>query len=173
MIRLIELYEIGKRFSMVNLLRRIELHKMTADLDFHLGQLPLMEYIIRNEGCTQREIADTLKVTPASIAISTKRLQKAGMILKKTDESNLRCNKLYATKRGTELSLNCRDRFNEFDKKLFAGFSDQELLVMKDHLDRMIKNISDGHEVDMGIFAFAALKHEMKKNNLKKRQAYD
>lgn len=168
-ILLVKLYEIGRRFSMLNLLRRIELHRATTDVGLHLGQLPVMEYIIRNEGCTQIEIADTLKVTPASIAISTKRLQKAGLIQKKTDENNLRCNKLSATQKGIELSQNCRDRFNEFDKKLFAGFSDQELLIMKDHLDRLMNNIADGQEADIGMFAFAALENKIKKANMKKR----
>lgn len=165
----VKLYEIGRRFSMLNLLRRIELHKAAADAGLHLGQLPVMEYIIRNDGCTQIEIADTLKVTPASIAISTKRLQKAGLIQKKTDETNLRCNKLTATDKGIELSHNCRKRFNEFDKKLFAGFSDQELLLMKDHLDRLINNIADGHESDIGLFAFVALENNIERSNMKKR----
>ncbi len=166
---LVKLYEISRRFSMLNLLRRIELHRVAADVGLHLGQLPVMEYIIRNDGCTQVEIADTLKVTPASIAISTKRLQKAGLIQKKTDETNLRCNKLSATEKGIELSQNCRDRFNKFDNKLFAGFSDQELLVMKDHLDRLIKNIADGHDADIGLFAFVALENKIERANMKKR----
>lgn len=166
---MIKLYEVGKRFSMLDLLRRIELYRVTSDVGLHQGQLPVMEYIIRNEGCTQKEIADRLKVTPASIAISTKRLQKAGLIQKKTDESNLRCNKLYATELGIEMSLKCRNRFDEFDKRLFAGFADNELLALKDYLDRMIRNISDGHETNIDMFTFASLRHEMKKNSLKKR----
>lgn len=166
---MVKLYEIGRRFSMLNLLRRIELHRTTADVGLHLGQLPVMEYIIMNKDCTQIEIADALKVTPASIATSTKRLQKAGLIQKQTDETNLRCNKLSATDKGIELSQNCRDRFNEFDKKLFAGFSDQELLVMKDHLDRLINNIADGRDSEIGMFAFIALKNEINRSKTKKR----
>jgi len=166
---LVKLHEIGKRLLLLDLLRRIEHYKVAADVGLHQGQLPVMEYIIRNEGCTQREIADMLKVTPASIAISTKRLQKAGLIQKKTDDSNLRRNKLYATQMGVEMSRKCRNRFDEIDKKLFAGFDDHELMAMKDYLDRMIRNLSDDRETNIDIFAFASLRHEMKKNSSKKR----
>jgi DNA-binding MarR family transcriptional regulator len=152
---------------MLNLLRRISINKATANIDLYFGQLPIMEYIINNEGCTQKEIADILKVTPASIAISTKRMQKSGLIYKKTDENNLRRNSLFVTEYGRELSQMYREQVDNLDKTVFKGFSNQELLVMKNHLDRMINNISDGNETEVDVYSIAVLVNEVARKRKK------
>ena len=153
------------RLEKLNILRRIEANKISADVGLYLGQLPILEYIIHHEGCTQKEIADIMRVSPASIATSTKRLQRAGLIKKQTDEENLRKNMLSVTKKGIELAMKCRVNFNEFDQKLFSGFSDEELLSVQELLDRLISNISDDNNIDY--FSIIALRNESEKNNFK------
>ncbi len=162
--------EIVGRLIKLNLLRRIELNKAATDEGLYFGQLPIMEYIIRNEGCTQKEIADKLGVTPASIAISTKRMQKAGLVDKLADESDLRCNRLSATDNGIELARICRAQADDLDKRMFEGFSDQELATTKDNLDRMIENISDGSEIGIDMYSITALKSKIRKNRHKANQ---
>ncbi len=164
---MVQLRELAGRIIMLNLLRRISINKATANIDLYFGQLPIMEYIINNEGCTQKEIADILKVTPASIAISTKRMQKSGLIYKKTDENNLRRNSLFVTEYGRELSQMYREQVDNLDKTVFKGFSNQELLVMKNHLDRMINNISDGNETEVDVYSIAVLVNEVARKRKK------
>ncbi len=162
---MVQLREIVRRFIKLNLLRRIELNKAAADEGLYFGQLPIVEYIIRNEGCTQKEIADKLGVTPASIAISTKRMQKAGLIEKLTDESDLRRNRLSATGNGIELARICRAQADDLDKRMFEGFSQQELVMMKDNLDRMIGNISDESDIGVDMYSITALKNKIGRRN--------
>ncbi|MGB4440441.1 MAG: MarR family winged helix-turn-helix transcriptional regulator [Sedimentibacter sp.] len=153
------------RLEKLSILRRIEANKISAEAGLYLGQLPILEYIIHHNGCTQKEIADIMSVSPASIATSTKRLQKSGLIKKQTDEENLRKNMLSVTEKGYEISKKCRESFDEFDKKLFNGFSDEELLSAKEHLDRLISNISNNSEIDC--YSIVALRNESEKNNIK------
>jgi len=159
--------EVVSRLEMLSILRRIEAHKIFYRVGLYPGQLHLLEYIIQNDGCTQKEIADILRVSPASIATSTKRLQKSGLIKKKTDEDNLRKNMLSVTEKGAELAEKCRDGFDVFDKKLFGDFSDEELTSVKDHLDRLISNITDGKGSEIDFCSIMALRNESKKNIIK------
>jgi DNA-binding MarR family transcriptional regulator len=133
----------------------------------YFGQLPIIEYIIRNEGCTQKEIADKLGVTPPSIAISTKRMQKAGLIEKRTDENNLRRNCLSATKNGMELAKRCRERVDDLDKRMFRGFSEKELNIFRNSLDRMIENISDRSDTGTDVYSITALRNEIRRRKKK------
>lgn len=153
------------RLEKLSILRRMEANRISAEAGLYMGQLPILEYIIHHDGCTQKEIADLMSVSPASIATSTKRLQKAGLVKKQIDEDNLRKNMLSVTEKGMELAIKCRESFDEFDKKLFNGFSDEELLSVKEHLDRLIANISDDSKIDF--CSIVALRNESKKFNIK------
>jgi len=149
------------RLEKLSILRRIEANKISADAELYLGQLPILEYIIQHDGCTQKEIADIMCVSPASIATSTKRLQKAGLIKKTIDEDNLRKNMLSVTGRGVELSRKCRKNFDEFNEKLFSNFTDDELLSVNELLDRLISNISDDNKIDY--YSIVALRNKSEK----------
>ena len=103
------------------------MHNAASDLPIYHGQLPMLEYIYRHDGCTQAELAEKLMITPASAAMSTKRLEKSGLITKSSDESNLRRNNLSLTKEGIDICLKCREAFDEVDSRMLTGFSEEEM----------------------------------------------
>lgn len=157
-----KLYEISGRLTSLHLLKRISMQKKMTEMGLYFGQLPILEYIKRNENCTQREIADTLQVTAASIALSTKRLQKAGLIKKTADKDNLRCNKLSITERGRELSESGRKMFDVFDIKMYKGFSEEELEQLYKYLNRIIINITGDEGAKINMYTITALENKLK-----------
>ena len=78
--------EVMQYFQRAHLLRTILNRRTAMESGLFLGQLPMLEYIWLHDGCTQVEVAQALDVSAASVAVSTKRLQKAGLLVKKTDE---------------------------------------------------------------------------------------
>lgn len=162
-----KLMELVKRFDILFFKRRMLLQKSASEAGLYLGQLPIMEYVIEHNGCSQVEIADTLHLSPASVAISTKRMQKAGMLDKEVDESNLRSKKLTVTDKGREMSGNCRKLFNSLDKRLFASFNEKELVQMKDYLDRLIANISDEQDKgsNVNFYEIVAMENQLEKSS--------
>lgn len=159
-----KLYELSGRLTSLHLLKRISIHKEMAETGLYFGQLPILEYIKRNENCSQREIADKLQVTPASIALSTKRLQKAGLIKKAVDKGNLRCNKLSVTEKGMETTEKGRRIFNALDKKMYQGFSEEELDDLYNYLDRIILNFTGDEETKINIYTITALENQLRNN---------
>ena len=86
-------------------------------------------------------------VSPASIALSTKRLQKSGLITKQTDEYNLRCNRLSATAKGIQTSEAFNEQLRQLDEKTFCGINDEERQQLSNILDRIIINACDGKDI--------------------------
>lgn len=134
--------KIVKKFGKLNALHRLGLQKISIKNGLYLGQLPILEYIINNDGCTQTEIAKSMGVTPPSIATSVKRMECAGLIERKTDSSDQRYNRLTITEKGKTLAGNCRDSFDKLDSKMFEGLNDVERDIFKKSLDKMINNLS-------------------------------
>ena len=131
------------------MLRRIMLNKTTNNTGLYMGQLPILAYICHNDGCTQKEISDWLNVSPASIALSTKRLQKAGFIKKPVDKDNLRCNRLSVTESGSETAFKCREAMNVFDTEMFSGIGEEGLEQFNKTLDIFINNLTGGEGLDV------------------------
>ena len=131
------------RLMLLNVLRGKRLRERTSGCALHVGQLPVLECVIASPGCTQHQLASRLMVTPASIAQSTKRLQRAGLIEKRVDEENLRCNRLYATAEGVALAREHRESFDQLNEEPLRGFSEAELCELAALLERMIDNIND------------------------------
>ena len=133
----------GYKLSRLELVRRILFRSMLRGEHLHHRQMPILVYIVQHEGCTQAEIAEALSVTPSSIATSTKRLQNAGLITKRVDETNLRCNCISATEKGKQVEERARTKHRDLVCKLFEGFNEEEIESLTLMLDRMIANISD------------------------------
>lgn len=129
----------------LELLRRIYARGRTRDVEMHRGQVPILDYIITNDGCTQAEAAAFLGVTPASVALSAKRMAAAGLIERSADEEDMRRNHLSATEKGKRAFEDFMAVFHEIDERMFEGFSDEELNLFNEMLMRMIENIAGGN----------------------------
>ncbi|MGI6004091.1 MAG: MarR family winged helix-turn-helix transcriptional regulator [Christensenellales bacterium] len=136
--------EVSRKLGRFMGLMRNRLHRLCQNTGIHFGQLPMLEYLMEHHGCTQRDLAEHMKVSTASIAVSTKRMQAAGLIEKVADKTNLRCNKLTITEKGRLLAHRCRSLLNENAREAFSGFTDEQLRDLSDILDRLIANIDDG-----------------------------
>ena len=147
----------------IHLIKRILIQKQFNDLPVYHGQIPLLNYVKKHDGCFQVEIADYLLVTPASIALSTKRLEKAGFLTKKIDSDNLRCKKIYITDKGREITDKCKEIFDTVDSQMLQEFTEDELSQLNLFLERMIKNLSDKNfNNDMSILSIGELIKIMK-----------
>ncbi len=160
----LSLTELGRNIDRVAMMRRVSIGRVFSSKGLHFSQLRILEHIIQNEGCTQNDIAEKLDVSPASIALSTKRLQKAGMLRKSEDNENRRCNVLTVTEKGMETLTNCRRDLELFDEKIFENISEEERLLLNGILERIIKNFSFDND------DFCSLIHELHKQKKGRRK---
>lgn len=148
---ILEYRELMRLLMHVTKLHRVLSGKRLAKMNPYAGQwMPVLRYVLENDGCTQTELAGFLRVTPASVALSTKRMQKAGYLEKEVDEYNLRRNRLHVTPLGEKLAADCKDAFDALDRESFKGFSEEELETLAGYLDRIAMNMSGGRRLSFG-----------------------
>lgn len=122
---------------------RYEISQAANSVGIYFGQPQLLEYVIKHNGCTQSELSENLHVSPPSVAMSVKRLQKSDLIRKISDKDDLRCNRLSVTDKGAETLESFHRICDETDEKLFSGFSDGEKELLVSFLIRLTNNITD------------------------------
>ena len=154
--------EVMKRMEKINLLRRIQGQRAHRELGLYPGQLPVLEYIRRNPDCNQIDIAQKLHVTPATIAISTKRMEKNGLLTKRIDDDNLRCKKLNITAQGLAKCEEAAVRFSQSNQDLCEGFTDEEIHALEGYLERILANLARQMGEDPAKLDFATLVAQVK-----------
>ncbi len=115
--------------------------KKSQSFGLYVGQPQVLAYVRHNPGCTQTEIAEYLGVSSASIAFSTKRLQKAGYLMKQVNHLNMRCNKLYVTREGEDVLDRFNDVYDDMNLAMFEGFTVEELEQLMSFTERVNKNM--------------------------------
>lgn len=122
--------------------RHFTVHRALRDSDVYFGQPPILDALANSGVCTQNELAKTLNVSPASIAVSLRRMQKSGLIEKEADAEDLRRNFVRLTEKGKAQHAYIHDCFEEIDRKLYAGFTDAELEMLQSMLSRLCENLA-------------------------------
>lgn len=162
---------LNEQLTKLHALRRIVNGRAAAEAGLYFGQLPVLEFIQEHPSCTQKDLADALRVTPASIALSTKRLQKAGLIEKRVDAENLRCNRLSVTPTGRAVSDCCREKFDAIDAVMFAGLDAEQLALFDRVLTRIAENITREYRIENDTRTVLALAREMRRSEEKSEES--
>ncbi len=103
------------------------------------GRLPIINYIIKNGGCSQAEVADKFGISAPAITCAVKRLEKDGLITRQPDSANQRCNRLFATDEGVRLAGICREEIRQTDAQFYSALDDAECARLNSYLERIIE----------------------------------
>lgn len=124
-----------------SLIHRYHITKSAQKAGLYYGQPIILEYIKEHNLCTQKELADSLHISPASVATSIKRLEKSGFVKRSTDKDDVRKNRLALTDEGLKTLTDFRSICDETDKKMFEGFSEEECQLLCNFLRRLYNNL--------------------------------
>jgi len=109
-----------------------------------VGQ-PMILFMLRNHEvateCDQKGFSEALGVSPATVAVSIKRMEKAGLVCKSIDQNDLRRNHLAITNKGLLLVNDCIRAFHDVDAGTFKGFSEEERIRLESSYRRMMENL--------------------------------
>lgn len=133
---------VSKKLHDLEMCRHYAVRRALKDSGVYFGQPPILDYLAENGTGTQNDIAKALQVSPASVSVSLRRMQKAGLIEKTADETDLRCNQMSLTEKGREQHEYIHGCFEEIDRKLYAGFSAAELDALEQLLGKLCDNLT-------------------------------
>ncbi len=134
--------ELIRQLAFLNTCERYIIDRRLEDGGIHFGQPPILLFLHENPNATQKDIADSLHISPASVAVSVKRMEKAGIISRATDKDDARRNNLSLTKKGAELNEFAIQTFDLVNNAKLSSLSDDELSLMLSIAKKMGKNLS-------------------------------
>ena len=117
------------------------LDNVTANQGIYKSQMKMLGYVYHHEGVSQRELARQLEISPPSIAVTAKKLEKMGYISRHMDENDNRINVLNTTPEGRSLLGRTWKQFTDVDVRMFLGFSLDELKMLMSFYERIQKNL--------------------------------
>ena len=100
----------------------------------------LMHLACRHKLTSQKELAEHLQITPAAVTGALKKLETDGYIDKTAGHDN-RFNEIRITQKGSEVVEKSKEIFASTDRSLFDGFSDEELEMYIQCLEKLKRNI--------------------------------
>ncbi len=116
-----------------------------AERGLNIGQ-PLLLFVLEDKcshgvNPTQRDLADELNLSPTTITVSLKSLERNGCIRKFADEEDMRKNRIKITPKGREMAKNCRNAIDKVDEGMYYGFSSEEIALISSFFIRMTENL--------------------------------
>lgn len=139
-------------------LHRMHLNTVQAELNSRgLSDVgaPMILFILDHHGdhgeiASQRELAQALRVSPATIATSLKSLERLGYVEKRVDERDTRRNRVLITEKGKTAVQQCFEVFQQVDQRMMEGFTQQEWETLDQLHRKMLNNLGQWKKCEKG-----------------------
>lgn len=89
----------------------------------------------------QKELADRMRLSPATIAASLKSLERNGYVERAVDPADTRRNQIAITQKAEEALEAGRAVFRAVDQAMLSGFTQEEIKVLDAFHRRMLENL--------------------------------
>ena len=109
----------------------------------HRSSHRILMYLSRKDTPTsQKDIAREFDISAAAVAVSIKKLESEGFILRYCDKNDSRTNIIELTEKGQDVVDKTKNIISELDAAMFENFTDEEIAGFSDYLSRLCDNIS-------------------------------
>ena len=146
--------EIIHKFIQTNRLHRRIIGRYADRIEMNCSAHRMLLYISKDEGLpSQKELAERLKISPAAVANTIKKLETDGYVerSKARDGCDCRANEITLTDKGLLAVKDSEKYFRYVDAAALKGFSIEELDTLCSLLDKIQENlhaIEDIPEID-------------------------
>ncbi|EJL24739.1 MarR family winged helix-turn-helix transcriptional regulator [Novosphingobium sp. AP12] len=136
--------QVGLRMTIVARLQRNNFDRKVAALNVTRSQWAMIAIVARYPGSTQRTIAEYLEMSEASAGRLIDRLCADGLLERRDRRDDRRARAVYLTEQAKPLLDQLGVIASESEKRMFAGFSDEEVTQLLDFMTRIYENVSRG-----------------------------
>ena len=121
--------------------RRQKLRPKFEKLGLTAGQPGVLKSLFKKTEITQKELAQMCHVDQTTLSRNLDKLVQLGYVERKTDEECRRCFLISLTPTGSEKAKEVSIVFQELEKRLTNGFSEEEQKMLYSYLERMLCNL--------------------------------
>ena len=117
-----------------------------AEVGIYRGQPPIMGLLYQHDGMSQKEMASALNLSPATMTVTLKRMEKAGLVRREMDEHDQRILRVHLSEQGRQMWLKSADQIRAVTEELMEGFTPEEERQMREYLYRIARNMERAME---------------------------
>jgi Transcriptional regulators len=115
--------------------------------DLRSGEPKILEFLLENEPCEQKMIAEGCELDPASITGILGRMEERGLITRDHLPSNRRSLFVSMTDKGREMCSITENAFNIIDKKACSGLSAKQTAEIQQLLEIIFTNLKTPNDL--------------------------
>lgn len=131
----------ARKFRKVNCTWMRLIEKKVSTTGVYRGQHQTLMHIAHHPNASQAEIAEWMDISPAALAVSLKKLEKGGYIVRCSDVSDERRKRIELTELGNEIVAVSHKMFMEIEQQMFSGFSEKEIEEVNQYMNRILENM--------------------------------
>lgn len=125
-----------------NRLHRNALEKSLKNLNIHRSQhMLLMAISHSSESVSQKMLAERMQITPAAVAMTLKKLEQSGYILRETDCNDGRVNNIRVSEKGKQVVLLSEEAFARMDEAMLDGIDANKMAVFVEVMEKINNNL--------------------------------
>ena len=131
-----------KYMMLADRLHRSAVESAINELGIHRSQHMILMYLSYcKKTVSQSDLAKALEISPAAVAVTLKKLEKSGLIVRTPRENDARTNTIELTEEAKKIVSRSGEIFGEVDVAMCAGISDEELDQLVSCMKKMIDNL--------------------------------
>ena len=136
-----------RKMLRIGRLHRTLFERNISQMGVHHSQHHLLMYIAKEKEIdSQKVIAEKFGITAAAVARTLKSLEAEGFIERTNVEDDSRYKKIVITEKGNDIVRESHKMFKETDESIFENFSDEDIEIFNEYLDRMQSKLIEKNE---------------------------
>lgn len=116
-------------------------HEEFRKINISEGQPKILNYLAKNDGCIQRELANNCHIEPATVTSILNSMEKVELIYRTQNPNDRRVLHVFLTEKGKKVQKEVEEIFSLIDEECFYGFSEEEKIETISLLKRIYENI--------------------------------
>lgn len=120
--------------------RQLMLRRL-GDHGSHPGQAMCLRELSRNDGITQRDLAELLDVARPTVTVMLQKMEKAGLIERRADATDQRFTRIFLTEEGRRLHAEMHRMFEEISAEVIGSMAEEDVAELVRLLDLVNDNI--------------------------------
>jgi len=106
-------------------------HNLLEKFGIYPGQSPMLFALYNKDGQSQKDLADKLRIKPATITTMINRMEKSELLTRKQDEQDQRVSRVYITEKGRETCERLKSVMRAINGECFSNFTEEEKILLR------------------------------------------
>src|SRR5258707_12948656 len=119
-----------------------QMNEALTAIDLYAGQEMFVGHLAREDGLTQTQMVERMCVQPPSVSKMLERMEKAGLVTRRSDPEDSRVSRVYLTEQGQRSEQAVRAIWKNIEQRITAGLSVEERVLLRRLLLHVHENVT-------------------------------